>query len=114
MMIKSLAHSLKFKLYGFVFLAIFLVFALVGAGIHYYRNIEEANNTKADFNQLVKKMQDTRGAEKTYLQFFTPELKDQFGDFVHKTEAAFATVNDKRNTAQVMQHLASAQDLIGK
>ena len=72
------AQSLKTKLYGLVFFAIVIILVLVGTGVRYYGNINKANATKADFNRLITILQDARIAEKTYLQFFTGEMKGQF------------------------------------
>ncbi len=112
MSISRLAHSLKFKLYGFVVLAILLVFSLIGTGAHYYGKIEEANDTKTFFNQLVNIVLETRVTEKTYLQFFTGELKIQFGEFLKKAEESFSACNRRKNCLEALEHLASAQQLI--
>jgi methyl-accepting chemotaxis protein len=114
MIIKHIRQSLKWKLYGFVFFAFILVFALVGAGVYYYGDIESANNTKADFNNMVNSLQVTRIAEKTYLQFFTSELAKQFGESARKTEETFATVNGTSDSVEVKKNLASAQSLFQK
>jgi len=114
MVIKYLAGRLKFKLYSFVFLAFLLVFALVSAGAHYYGNIEKANDAKADFNSLVKRLQDTRVAEKTYLQFFTGELKERFAEFARNTETGFSDVAEKSDAVEVKKHIASARNLFNK
>ncbi len=112
MSITHLAHSLKCKLYGFVVLAILLVFTLIGTGAHYYGKIEEANDTKALFNRLMNNLQETRVTEKSYLQFFAGELKIRFGEFIKKAEESFAECTSRKNPPEVQQHLASAQQLI--
>lgn len=70
--------SLNKKLFGFVGVASLLVLAAVGVGAFYYSNIERADLLKEAVNRIVEKALVTRVAEKTYLQFFTPELKTQF------------------------------------
>ena len=72
--------SLNKKLYGFVGIASFLVLAVVGTGVLYYSRIEVANLIKNDVNTIVEKVLATRVAEKTYLQFYTAELKNQFDE----------------------------------
>jgi hypothetical protein len=57
------AQSLKAKLYGLVFFAIVIILVLVGTGVRYYGNINQANMTKADFNKLITILQDARIAE---------------------------------------------------
>ncbi|MCP4341534.1 MAG: methyl-accepting chemotaxis protein, partial [Desulfobulbaceae bacterium] len=111
MPVQHLTRGLKPKLYGFVLLAILLVFTLIVTGVYYYSSIEKANSTKADFNHLVKKLQDTRVVEKTYLQFFTSELKDQFGDFAQKTDQSFTTVSTITTRPKVKENLSSAEEL---
>ena len=72
--------SLNKKLYGFVGIASFLVLAVVGTGVFYYSRIEVANLIKKDVNTIVEKILVIRVTEKTYLQFYTAELKKQFDE----------------------------------
>jgi methyl-accepting chemotaxis protein len=112
MRLNHLKKSLKFKLYGFVVLATLLVMALVGSGIHYYGNIRNADDIKADFNRVVKSLQDTRIAEKSYLQFYTPELYQGFGQLARETRAALSRIHAVSTQAEVHQKLAAALDLL--
>lgn len=72
--------SLSKKLFAFVGLASFLVLAVSGAGSFYYSRIETANLLKDDVNTIVEKVLTARVIEKTYLQFFSPEMKKQFNE----------------------------------
>ncbi|MFH0725576.1 MAG: methyl-accepting chemotaxis protein [Pseudomonadota bacterium] len=70
--------SLKKKLFGFVGMASLLMLAVIGLGVFTYSNIETANFMKDDVHRIIKNALDIRVAEKTYLQFQTPELKENF------------------------------------
>jgi methyl-accepting chemotaxis protein len=70
--------DLKKKLFGFVGMASLLILAVLGLGIFSYSNIETANFLKDDVHRIIEKALDIRVAEKTYLQFQTPELKTNF------------------------------------
>ncbi len=72
--------GLNKKLFSFVGIASFLVLAVVGTGVFYYSRIELADLIKNDVNTIVEKVLATRVAEKTYLQFYTAELKKQFDE----------------------------------
>jgi methyl-accepting chemotaxis protein len=80
MMENAKKFSLNKKLYGFVGIASCLVLAVVGIGIFYYSRIEIANLLKDDVNTIVEKVLATRVTEKTYLQFYTSDLKKQFDE----------------------------------
>ncbi len=84
--------SLRVKLLGLAGLAVFLMLVLVGTNkLANYRidmanqsvekanqSIEAANVLKENVNLAVKNVMGLRLTEKTYLQFFRPELKSQF------------------------------------
>jgi X-X-X-Leu-X-X-Gly heptad repeat protein len=98
--------NLKIKLFSFAGLAIFLVLVIVATGLFFYSHIEKNNSAidqanlkieganqsieeankfiegageaKTQINEAVKDVMTLRLTEKTYLQFFTPELKNQF------------------------------------
>ncbi len=107
-------QSLKARLYGLVLFAIVIILILVGTGTHYYSNISKANMTKADFNRLITILQDARIAEKTYLQFFSEEMKSRFEQFAIDTAQAFEAVSRKNNDQAVKKHFSSAQDLFNR
>ncbi len=109
-----LNKSLKFKLYGFVLLATVLVLALVGTGIHYYSNIDQLNTGRMELNQVVQLLQDTRVAEKTYLQFYTDELRNQFEVLAEQTTAALAALSDTADNQDIQDNLKAALDLFGR
>ncbi len=111
MKVSDLRKSLKFKLYGFVLLAIFLVLALVGSGAYYYGNIRQANGTKADFNRVVKALLDTRIAEKTFLQYFTTELHDRFERLALETTDLLNQIQAENDLKDVKQKLSAAHGL---
>ncbi len=103
MKLRSASISLNKKLFGFVALTSFLVLAALGVGLYYYSNIEQANLMKENVGKTVEKMLATRGAEKTYLQFFTAELKSEFGaraaevsEGIEKLEAARVSEHGKK------------------
>jgi len=114
MTLSIIAQSLKTKLYGLVLFAILIILVLVGTGIHYYGNINKANATKADFNQLITILQDARIAEKTYLQFFSDEMKGKFEQLAGDTGKSFDTVSKKTANEESSKHLSSAKELFGQ
>ncbi|MBV5318027.1 MAG: methyl-accepting chemotaxis protein [Desulfobulbaceae bacterium] len=114
MTLSFFAQSLKTKLYGLVLFGVVIIAVLVGTGIHYYGNINKANTTKADFNRLITILQDTRIAEKTYLQFFSEEMKGKFEQLGVDTGQAFETVSKKNSDPEIAKHLSSAKDLFGQ
>jgi len=108
------ALSLKTRLYGLVLFTIVIILTLVATGIHYYGNIDRANTTKAEFNRLITTLQDARIAEKTYLQFFTKEVKGQFEQLAVDTGKALDTATQKNGDQEITKQLATAKDLLGK
>ena len=70
--------SLNKKLFAFVGLTSFLVLAALGTGGFYFSEIERANLLKEDVAKAVEMVLVTRAAEKTYLQFFKAEQKQEF------------------------------------
>ena len=109
-----IAQSLKAKLYGLVFFAIVIILVLVGTGIHYYGNINKANATKADFNNLITFLQDARIAEKTYLQFFSGETEKQFAQIVIETGKSFESVSRKISDQEITKSFSAARALFGQ
>lgn len=89
--------SLNIKLYGFVGIATFLVLAVVGTGVFYYSRTEVANLIKNDVNTIVEKVLATRVAEKTYLQFYTDELKRQFDEMTRDVNTNVNALKQKKN-----------------
>ncbi|MBV5280435.1 MAG: hypothetical protein J0651_04110, partial [Actinobacteria bacterium] len=88
--------SLSKKLYGFVGIASFLVLAVVGTGAFYYSRTEVANLTKNDVNTIVEKVLATRVTEKTYLQFYTAELKKQFDEMIRDVNINVNALKQKK------------------
>ncbi len=109
-----LAQSLKARLYGLVLFAIVIILVLVGTGIHYYGNINKANTTKADFNRLITILQDARIAEKTYLQFFSEEMKSQFEQLSQDIDKTFAPLSQKNSDQEITKHFSSARALFSQ
>jgi methyl-accepting chemotaxis protein len=109
-----LAPSLKTRLYGLVLFTIVIILALVATGIHYYGNINQANTTKADFNRLISNLQDARIAEKTYLQFFSGEVKGQFEQLTRDTDKTLETVLKKSSEQEITKQLTAAKELLGR
>ena len=70
--------SLNKKVFGFVGLTFFLMLAALGTGGFYFFQIEQANLLKEDVAKTVEMVLVTRAAEKTYLQFFKAEQKQEF------------------------------------
>ena len=88
--------SLNKKLYGFVGIASFLVLAVVGTGVFYYSRTEVANLIKDDVNTIVEKVLATRVTEKTYLQFYTAELKKQFDEMTRDVNIDVNALKQKK------------------
>lgn len=96
-MLENLGNiSLNKKLYGFVGIASFLVLAVVGAGVFYYSRTEVANLIKNDVNTIVEKVLATRVTEKTYLQFYTAELKKQFDEMTRDVNTNVNALKQKK------------------
>lgn len=108
------ALSLKTRLYGLVLFTIVIILTLVATGIHYYGNIDRANTTKAEFNRLITTLQDARIAEKTFLQFFTKEVKGEFEQLAVDTGKAVDAATQKSGDQEITKQLAAAKDLLGK
>lgn len=72
--------SLNKKLFGFAGLTSLLVLAALGTGGYNFLQIERANLLKEEVAQTVETVLLTRTAEKTYLQFFKPEQKQEFAE----------------------------------
>ena len=72
--------SLNKKLFGFAGLTFLLVLAALGTGGYNFLQIERANLLKEEVAQTVETVLLTRTAEKTYLQFFKPEQKQEFAE----------------------------------
>jgi methyl-accepting chemotaxis protein len=109
-----LAPSLKTRLYGLVLFTIVIILTLVATGIRYYGNINQANSTKADFNRLINLMQDTRIAEKTYLQFYATEVKEQFEKLVLDSGKALAEASKNSDDQEITKQLTTAKDVVGR
>jgi methyl-accepting chemotaxis protein len=96
-MLENLGNvSLNKKLYGFVGIASFLVLAIVGTGVFYYSRTEVANLIKNDVNTIVEKVLATRVTEKTYLQFYTAELKKQFDEMTRDVNINVNALKQKK------------------
>ncbi len=78
MKLKTGPISLNKKLFSFVALTIFLVLAALGTGGFYFFKIEQSNLLREDVAKTVETVLVTRAAEKTYLQFFKAEQKQEF------------------------------------
>ncbi len=78
MKLKTGHISLNKKLFGFVGLTSILVLAALGTGGFFFSQIEQANLMKEDVAKTVEMVLVTRAAEKTYLQFFKAEQKQEF------------------------------------
>ena len=106
--------SIKGKLYGFVGLALVMVFSLIGTGIYYYGNIEDANLKKEDFNRVIKMMQDTRIAEKNYLQFQHTELKTEFDSRADKLKTQIQEIASYSGDEQLAKQINASGELFEK
>lgn len=102
--------SLKIKLYAFVVVGTILIFLLIGTGSYYYDNIDDANLTKDTFSRIVVQVQDSRLAEKTFLQFYTTQLKDRFNKVADGADALFKAVLNELNNNEMETKLSDARD----
>src|SRR5208282_662323 len=84
--------SLNKKLFGFAGLTSLLVLAALGTGGFYFFQIENANLLKEKVAKTVETVLETRGAEKTYLQFFRAELKQEFEEKARKVREWFGNL----------------------
>ena len=99
--------SLNKKLYGFVGIASFLVLAVVGTGVFYYSRIEVSNLLKNDVNTIGEKVLATRVTEKTYLQFYTAELKKQFDEMTRDVNIHVNALKQKKIDGAWTAHINS-------
>lgn len=114
MMPSFFARSLKFKLYGLVVFAMLIILMLVGTGTHYYGTINKANTTKADYNGLITMLQEARVAEKTYLQFFSEEMRKQFEQLAADTTKSFETLAGNNTDSAITTLFVSIKDMFGQ
>jgi methyl-accepting chemotaxis protein len=110
--------SLSKKLFGFAGLTSLLVLAALGTGGFYFFQIENANLLKEKVAKTVETVLETRGAEKTYLQFFRAELKQEFEEKARKVREWFgnlrsSTANEvwKKRVSEMESHFDSYQKL---
>ena len=85
MMKFSWSINLKSKLFGLVGIGVVLVLSVVAVGVFFYSRIETAKLLKDDVQRIVQKVLGTGIAEKTYLQFYTPDLRQHFNDMADDT-----------------------------
>ncbi len=78
MTFKTGSVSLSKKLFGFVGVTSILVLSALGAGVFFFSQIEQAGLMKENVAAAVKMVLVTRAAEKTYLEFFKAEQKQEF------------------------------------
>ena len=97
--------SLSSKLYGFVGIISILIIIAVGIGTFYYSRIEIANLLKDDVNKIVSKVLTTRVTEKTYLQFFSPDLKKQFDEMVQDVNKNLSALKQKKIDEIWLSHI---------
>jgi methyl-accepting chemotaxis protein len=72
--------SIKHKLVSFAGMSFLVLLILVGFGLAIFRNIDKSNRTKDNISLFVKQVEENRLDEKTYLQFYLPELQKHFDD----------------------------------
>ncbi len=107
MKLKTGSMSLKKKLFAFVALSSFLVVSAVGVGLYYYSKVEEANFMKEDVAKTVEKVLVTRVAEKTFLQFYTPELKSRFIEKAEQVDKGLQSIGQSTQNEAWKGYLAS-------
>jgi methyl-accepting chemotaxis protein len=107
MKLKARNISLNKKLYGFVGVVSLLALVAVGVGAFYYSNIEHATRVKEDVSKIVEKLLDTRVTEKTYLQFYTAELKKQFDEMSKGFGEQVRNVDQATGNEAWKKHIAS-------
>ena len=110
--------SLNKKLFSFAGLTSLLVLAALGTGGFYFFKIVNANLLKEDVAKTVETVLVTRAAEKTYLQFFRAELKQQFEEKAQKVRERFgklrsSTANEewKKQVLATESHFESYEKL---
>jgi methyl-accepting chemotaxis protein len=86
--------SIKQKLISFAGMTFLILLVLVGFGLAIFRNIEKSNRTKDNISLFVKQVEENRLDEKTYLQFYLPELQKQFDE---SSKAVLIALNDLKS-----------------
>jgi methyl-accepting chemotaxis protein len=99
--------SLSKKLFGLVGMASMLMIAVLVSGILTYSNIETANLMKDDVHRLIENALNIRVAEKTYLQFQTPELKNNFDNMVKNIGIAIGKIEKKNINSDWEKNISS-------
>ncbi len=79
--------SLPKRLFGFVGIAVAFILLTVGIGVYYYLHIEKVTLLKNAVHETAEKVLVVRAAEKTYLQFYKDELKEQFGQAIGQVDS---------------------------
>jgi methyl-accepting chemotaxis protein len=99
--------SLKTKLLGFAGMIFLLVLVTVGVGVFYYSKIESANLIRDKVGNSVEKVLDMRVAEKTFLQFWTPESKTRFVDRVGTVRSSLTGLGQSTTDQGWKQQIAT-------
>jgi methyl-accepting chemotaxis protein len=107
MKLKAKSITLNKKLYGFVGVVSLLALAAVAVGTFYYSDIERATRVKEDVSRIVEKLLDTRVTEKTYLQFYTADLKKQFDEMSKGVGEQVRNVDQATVNEAWKKHIAS-------
>ncbi|SPF32163.1 putative sensory transducer protein [Syntrophobacter sp. SbD1] len=113
--------SVNKKLFAFTVLTSLLVLAALGTGAFYFLQIERSNLLKEDVAKTVETMLVTRGAEKTYLQFFKAEEKKEFQTQAQKVTGSFEKLKSstagealKGQVSSMEAHFENYQKLFGQ
>ena len=88
--------NLNTRLFSLVGLASLLIVVVIGLVLYTYFQIHSANVLKDDLNRVAKIILATRVAEKAYLQFYTPELKQEFTKIAKEAKKQIANLAKRK------------------
>ncbi len=103
--------SLKKKLFAFVGFSIFVILVICACGLLSFRSIEKSEHLKNELNIAAKKVGQNRLIEKTYLQFYTESLKQDFDTSSNEVTAVIEELKSlelSNNAAQQVEHIQQA------
>ncbi len=103
--------SLKKKLLAFVGFSIVVILIICVTGALNFRTIEKSEQLKNALNITAKKVGENRLVEKTYLQFYTDQLCQQFYTSAQDVSAVIEDLKTMDLQADAQQQVARIQQL---
>ncbi len=99
--------SLNIKVFCIALIAVLIVAGITGTGAYFYFRIEHDNFLKNSIGAIEKNIIETMVTEKTWLQFFSPEMKSSL-------DAKVDSIESDIQNLQIGKDMGQYQDLIEK